>query len=130
MEPILQYQYTLRQQTEEALNALLRRAQAEMSEHGTFAPMSEKFRNSDPQFYCGDVCMTIKYLSRDYNPSETKYCFDLIVKTPSGQSTCSCYLFCGTKVELLDHISNEAFCDELLQKVKEMANELRTDKFA
>lgn len=120
----------LLQQIKESLNKLLRRVQKEIPAYGDFATISEDFTNSNSQLYCGDVSMAIKHLLRDCNPSATQCCFDLIVKTPSAKSICSCYIFCGTKAELLEHLANEAFCDDLQQKITEMANELRTDKFA
>lgn len=130
MEHRLQDQHTFLQQTKEILSALLRRAQEEMPESGDFPPIIEQFTNSDPQFYCSDVCMVIKNPPSSIDPDETKRYLGLIVKTPSGISNCSCYLASGNKAELLRYLANELFVDELQQKIPEMANELRTDQFA
>lgn len=126
----LQDQHTLLQQIKETLRALLRRAQGEMPEYGAFAPISESFTNCNPLLYCGRIYLVIKHPPSFIEHYETKRYFDLIVKTPSDSGGASCYLASGNKAELLRHLANDAFFDELQQKILEMANELRTDKFA
>lgn len=129
MERRLQDQHTLLQQIKETLSVLLTRVREEMPEYGTFAPISEEFTNSDPLLYCGKIYLVVKHPPSFIEHYETKRYFDLVVKTPSDNSDASCYLASGNKAELLSYLANEAFFDEVQQKISEMADELRTDKF-
>ena len=95
------------------LNKLISRAEREVAEYGSFAPVFEEFKNTNPKLNIDRYQLKILKMPKEDVADETKRFIEATVFAPAGDYKANLLIGSGTKEEILKQLKSEEFVDKL-----------------
>lgn len=111
-----------------AINKLVQRGQREMPEYGDFAPIIEKFTNTDDNLKIGEPSIKIVYAN--YNKDKTLKRLELDIPSKSGLSKANIAMELADKKDILDVLSDENLKNRIEKNMQKVANEFKDGNYA